>query len=338
MIAEAENGRNDGSWRVTVLGGGAWGTALAQAMLRAGHAVRLFARDPQTAAAIGRGENPRYLPDIAIAPGIEATSDIGAALAGADCVLAVTPAQALRATLTAAKDHMPSGIPLVLCAKGIERDTGDLLSAIVEEILPLNPVAALSGPSFATDVARGLPTAVVVAARDEALAADLAARFSAENLRCYSSDDLIGVEIGGALKNVFAIAAGAVTGAGLGASAQAAMVTRGFVELRRLGAAFGARPETLMGLSGLGDLLLTCSSAQSRNFAYGLALGRGEPIAGLKLAEGVPTAAIAARIAAERGIDAPIITAVSAILDGTITIRQAVTALMTRPLKTETTD
>lgn len=328
--------RAPSGWRVAVLGGGAWGTALALAMLRAGHFVRLYARDPQTVAAIDHGENPRYLPGIAIEPGIVATSDIKAALDGADCVLAVTPAQSLRAMLTTAKDHMPQGVPLVLCAKGIERDTGALLSAIVEEILPESPVAALSGPSFATDVARGLPTAVVVAARDAGLAADLAARFSAENLRCYSSDDLIGVEIGGALKNVFAIAAGAVTGAGLGASAQAAMVTRGFVELRRLGAAFGAKPETLMGLSGLGDLLLTCSSAQSRNFAYGLALGQGKPLAGLPLAEGVPTAAIAARIAIERGIDAPIITAVAAILDGAITISQAVSALMTRPLKTET--
>ncbi|KRB16525.1 glycerol-3-phosphate dehydrogenase [Mesorhizobium sp. Root695] len=338
MTDQDMNSPDKSGWCVSVLGGGAWGTALALAMLRAGHSVRLFARDPETVASIGRGENPRYLPGITIAPGIEATSDIKVALAGADCVLAVTPAQALRATLAVAKAHMPTGIPLVLCAKGIERDTGALLSAIVEEILPQNPVAALSGPSFATDVARGLPTAVVVAARDEALAADLAARFSAENLRCYSSDDLIGVEIGGALKNVFAIAAGAVTGAGLGASAQAAMVTRGFVELRRIGAAFGARPETLMGLSGLGDLLLTCSSAQSRNFAYGLALGQGKPLAGLPLAEGVPTAAIAARIATERHIDAPIIAAVAAILDGTITIRQAVTALMTRPLKTETND
>lgn len=329
-------GRGKTGWRVAVLGGGAWGTALALAMLRAGHSVRLFARDPETVAAIRGGENPRYLPGIAIEPGIEATSDIGAALADADCVLAVAPAQALRAMLSAAKSHMPKAIPLVLCAKGIERETGALLSAIVEEILPNNPVAALSGPSFATDVARGLPTAVVVAARGDELAAELAARFSAENLRCYSSDDLIGVEIGGALKNVFAIAAGAVTGAGLGASAQAAMVTRGFVELRRIGAAFGARPETLMGLSGLGDLLLTCSSAQSRNFAYGLALGQGKALAGLPLAEGVPTAAIAARIATERQIDAPIIAAVSAILDGTITIRQAVSALMTRPLKTET--
>lgn len=328
--------KSTGGWRVAVLGGGAWGTALALAMLRAGHDVRLFARDAETVVAIARGENPRYLPGIRIAPGIVATSDIAAALDGADCVLAVTPAQSLRTVLATARNHVPQGAPLVLCAKGIERDTGALLSTIVEESLPKNPVAALSGPSFASDVARGLPTAVVVAAREGDLAARLAARFSAENLRCYSSDDLIGVEIGGALKNVFAIAAGAVTGAGLGASAQAAMVTRGFVELRRIGAAFGARPETLMGLSGLGDLLLTCSSAQSRNFAYGLALGQGKPLAGLPLAEGVPTAGIAARIAAERKIEAPIISAVAAILDGKVTINQAVTALMTRPLKTET--
>ncbi|RWL80166.1 MAG: NAD(P)H-dependent glycerol-3-phosphate dehydrogenase [Mesorhizobium sp.] len=337
MSAKGTSGRKSGSgWRVAVLGGGAWGTALALAMLRAGHDVRLYARDTETVSAIARGENPRYLPGISIAPGIAATSDMAAALDDADCVLAVTPAQSLRAVLAQAKNHVPAGAPLVLCAKGIERDTGALLSTIVEECLPKNPVAALSGPSFASDVARGLPTAVVVAAREVELAAELAARFSAENLRCYSSGDLIGVEIGGALKNVFAIAAGAVTGAGLGASAQAAMVTRGFVELRRIGAAFGARAETLMGLSGLGDLLLSCSSAQSRNFAYGLALGQGKPLAGLPLAEGVPTAGIAARIAAERGIEAPIISAVAAILDGKITIGKAVTALMTRPLKTET--
>jgi len=328
--------RPESGWRVGVLGGGAWGTALALAMLRAGHSVRLYARDAETIAAIRRGENPRYLPGIRIGPGIAATGDIGAALDGVDCVLAVTPAQSLRAVLAQAAGHVPGGVPLVLCAKGIERDTGALLSSIVEENLPDNPVAALSGPSFASDVARGLPTAVVVAAREAELASELAARFSAKNLRCYSSDDLIGVEIGGALKNVFAIAAGAVTGAGLGASAQAAMVTRGFVELRRIGAAFGARPETLMGLSGLGDLLLTCSSSQSRNFAYGLALGQGKGLTGLPLAEGVPTAGIAARIAVERGVEAPIIAAVAAILDGKVTIGQAVTALMTRPLKTET--
>ena len=321
-------------FRVAVLGGGAWGTALALAMLRAGHAVSLWARDVETVEAISRGENPRYLPGIPIEHGIAATTDIGTALADADCVLAVVPAQSLRGVLAKAKPHMPADVPLVLCAKGIERDTGALLSSVVAEILPGNPVAVLSGPSFATDVARGLPTAVVVAGRED-LAVDLAQRFSALNLRCYSSDDVTGVEIGGALKNVFAIAAGAVTGAQLGASAQAAMVTRGFAELRRIGAAFGARPETLMGLSGLGDLLLTCSSVQSRNFAYGLALGRGEALTGRPLAEGVPTAAIAARITAEQAIDAPIIAAVAAILDGTVSINDAVAALMSRPLKTE---
>ncbi|ODT08851.1 MAG: glycerol-3-phosphate dehydrogenase [Mesorhizobium sp. SCN 65-20] len=323
------------AYKVTVLGGGAWGTALALAMLRAGHAVTLWARDADSVEAIAGGQNPRYLPGITFEPGIVGTTDLTAALVGTDCVLVVTPAQALRGVLNQAKPHVAAHVPLVLCAKGIERDTGTLLSDIAGEILPENPVAALSGPSFATDVSRGLPTAVVVAARDEARASALAMRFSAANLRCYSSDDLIGVEIGGALKNVFAIAAGAVTGAGLGASAQAALVTRGFVELRRIGAAFGARPETLMGLSGLGDLMLTCSSVQSRNFAYGVALGKGEELSGRPLAEGVATAYIAARLTRERGIDAPIVEAVAALLDRAITINEAVAGLMSRPLRAE---
>lgn len=323
------------AYKATVLGGGAWGTALALAMLHAGHAVTLWARDSESVEAIRSGTNPRYLPGISFEAGIATTTDLAVALAGTDCVLVVTPAQALRAVLTQVKPHVAAHVPLVLCAKGIERDTGRLLSAIATEILPENPVAALSGPSFATDVARGLPTAVVVASEDEARASALALRFSAANLRCYSTDDLIGVEIGGALKNVFAIAAGAVTGAGLGASAQAALVTRGFVELRRIGAAFGARPETLMGLSGLGDLMLTCSSVQSRNFAYGVALGKGEELSGRPLAEGVATAYIAARLTRERGIDAPIVEAVAALLDRAITINEAVAGLMTRPLRAE---
>jgi glycerol-3-phosphate dehydrogenase (NAD(P)+) len=323
------------SFRVAVLGGGAWGTALAMQMRRAGHEVRLWARDPEMVAAIRRGENPRYLPGHAVDSGIGATVDSAEALDGVDCALAVTPAQALRDVLGAVAQQVPTGVPLVLCAKGIEHGTGLLLSQIASEFLPGNPIAALSGPSFAADLAKGLPTAVVIAARDEALAAELAQAFSTERFRCYSTGDLAGVEIGGALKNVFAIAAGAVTGAGLGASAQAAMVTRGFVELRRMAQAFGAEPETVMGLSGLGDLMLTCSSAQSRNFAYGLALGRGESLEGRPLAEGVATAGIAAKIARERGIDAPIISAVAAILAGRITITQAVSALMTRPLRAE---
>lgn len=323
--------------KIAVLGGGSWGTALALTMLRAGHETILWARDSETVEAVNtRGENPRYLPGITLDDGLTATVDLAGAVAGADCVLAVVPAQAMRALLENLAGLLPAGAPLVLCAKGIERESGKLLSQIAAELLPDNPVAALSGPSFATDVARGQPTAVTVAAKDEALAARLSALFSSSGFRCYSSTDLVGVEVGGALKNVLAIAAGAVSGAGLGASAQAAMVTRGFVELRRVGAAFGAEPETLMGLSGLGDLILTCGSAQSRNFSYGMALGRGEDRAGLKLAEGVATAGIAARLAREKGVEAPIIDAVDAILSGKITIGEAVAALMARPLKSET--
>lgn len=329
-------GAGGAGMKIAVLGGGAWGTALATTALRAGHRCALWARDAEAVAAINaRHENPRYLPGIALDPALAATADLDAALEGAACALAVVPAQAMRGLLGDLAGRLAAGIPLVLCAKGIERGTGKLLSQLAAELLPRTPVAALSGPSFATDVAAGLPTAVTVAARDEARAAKLAALLSSPAFRCYSSADLTGVEVGGALKNVLAIAAGAVSGAGLGASAQAALVTRGFVELRRVGAALGAEPETLMGLSGLGDLILTCGSAQSRNFSYGQALGRGESLEGRPLAEGVATAGIAARIARENGVEAPIIAAVDALLAGTLTIADAVAALMARPLKSE---
>lgn len=323
--------------RIAILGGGAWGTALAQAAAAAGHEAVLWARDAETVEAINGGhENPRYLPGVTLSPGVSATSDSDAALVGAAAALAVIPAQALSGALAGLAGNWPKNLPVVLCAKGIERGSGRLMSAVAREALPGAPVAALSGPSFAADVARGLPTAVTIAAEDEALAGQVAALMSSPSLRCYSTDDLIGVELGGALKNVLAIAAGAVAGAGLGASAQAAMVTRGFVELRRIGTAFGARAETMMGLSGLGDLILSCGSTQSRNFAYGFALGRGEDLAGRPLAEGVATAGIAARLAGERGIEAPIIAAVAAILDGKATIGEAVGMLLSRPLRSET--
>lgn len=323
--------------RITILGGGAWGTALALTMGRAGHDVVLWARDPAAVSAVNeRRENPKYLPGIVLDPVPRATADLAAAVHGAEIVLSVTPAQTARQTLSALRGLLSAAAPVVLCAKGIERATGRLMSEVAAEILPGTPVAALSGPSFATDVARGLPTAVTVASTDEALAAGLAAAFSSPLFRCYSSDDIAGAEVGGALKNVLAIAAGAVRGAGLGASAEAAMVTRGFVELRRLGAALGARPETLMGLAGLGDLILTCSSSQSRNFAYGEALGRGESLERLPLAEGVATSAIAAELALARGIEAPIVSAVDAVLKRRLTISDAVTALLTRPLRSET--
>lgn len=322
--------------KIAVLGGGAWGTALALTMGRAGLAPVLWARDEATVDEINtRRTNARYLPGVVLDPALRATADADTALDGAEIVLAVVPAQTLRATLAGLGPCIPPGIPLVLCAKGIERSTGLLMSDIATEVLPANPVAALSGPSFATDVASGLPTAVTVATGNEALARDLAARLSGPAFRCYASDDLKGVEVGGALKNVLAIAAGSIHGAGLGASAQAATITRGFVELRRIGAALGGRPETMMGLSGLGDLILTCGSEQSRNFAYGVALGRGESLDNRPLAEGAATAGIAARIARDNGIEAPICDAVAAVLDGRQTVHAAMEALLARPLKTE---
>jgi glycerol-3-phosphate dehydrogenase (NAD(P)+) len=324
--------------RIAVLGAGAWGTALASILARAGRDVVLWGRDGAMLQAIERErQNPRYLPGIKLSEKLRTSGQLADALDGAETILAVVPAQRLREVLEAVAGQAPQRpAPIVLCAKGIELSSGKLPSEITAEILPNQPVAALSGPSFATDVARGLPTAVTVAAEDETLAIRLAERLSTPHFRCYSSTDLVGVEAGGALKNVMAIAAGAAAGRQLGASAQAALVTRGFAELRRLGTAFGARPETLMGLSGLGDLILTCGSAQSRNFAYGMALGRGESVEGLPLAEGVATAGIAARIVQERNLEAPIIDAVARVLAGRLTIADAVAELLARPLKGET--
>jgi glycerol-3-phosphate dehydrogenase (NAD(P)+) len=325
-----------GEPKIAVLGSGAWGTALALAQARAGRNVVLWSRSAEAARDINQqGANQAYLPGIQFDVPVMATANAEEALHGATLILAVTPAQFLREALAGITRHAPANVPIVLCAKGIERNTGKLMSAVLADVLPGNPAAALSGPSFAVDVARGLPTAVTVAADSIDLASDLAATLSTPLLRCYSSDDLIGVEVGGALKNVLAIAAGAVRGAGLGASAEASLVTRGFVELRRIGAALGARPETLMGLSGLGDLMLTCSSPQSRNLSYGIALGRGESLDNRPLAEGAATSGIAAREARRLGVEAPIITATAAILDGKLTIGEAVKSLLSRPLKSE---
>ena len=322
--------------KIAVLGGGAWGTALAAMTATGGHETWLYARDAETVSALNtRHLNPRYLDDIALPETIRASTDAEQAIVHAGAVLAVIPAQAMRAGLSALKGLIPQSAPVVLCAKGIERDTGRLMSEVVADVLPHHRIAALSGPSFATDVARGLPTAVTVACEDGATADRLAALLSGPAFRCYSTTDLKGVEIGGALKNVLAIAAGAAIGRGYGASAQAALVTRGFAELRRIGQAMGARPETIMGLSGLGDLMLTCSSSQSRNYSYGLALGRNEDLTNRPLAEGVATAPIAAELCRKHGIAAPIIAAVAALLAGKITIDEAVTALINRPLKTE---
>jgi glycerol-3-phosphate dehydrogenase (NAD(P)+) len=324
--------------RVAVLGGGAWGTALALTAARAGRDVVLWARDEATAAAINqRSENPRYLPGVALAPHIRATGVLSE-IERPDAILFAVPAQEFRNVATKLSGQLIRGIPIVISAKGIERDTGKRLSEVAADVFPAAEVAVLSGPSFALDVARGLPTAVTIAARNEQLALALCRAFGSASFRPYAETDVAGVEIGGAVKNVLAIAAGVVAGAGLGASAQAAIVARGFTELRRFAAAHGARPETLMGLSGLGDLVLTCSSLQSRNFSFGRAIGeRGTPPRSPHaLVEGIATAAIVRELSAKRGIAMPITDAVAAVLDGSISVADAVENLMNRPLRAET--
>ncbi|MBC8716472.1 NAD(P)H-dependent glycerol-3-phosphate dehydrogenase [Ochrobactrum sp. Marseille-Q0166] len=322
--------------KIAVLGGGAWGTALAAMSAIGQHDTWLYARDAETVAHVNdQRRNPAYLGEIELPEGIRASTDAKAVLENADAVLVVVPAQAMRKGLLELSSLIPQSAPVILCAKGIERETGRLMSEVVAEVLPNHTISALSGPSFATDVARGLPTAVTIACEDAAIADQLAAMLSGPAFRCYSTTDIKGVEIGGALKNVLALAAGAAIGRGYGASAQAALVTRGFAELRRVAQAMGAKPETIMGLSGLGDLMLTCSSSQSRNYSYGLAIGRNEDLTNRPLAEGVATAPIAAELCKQHDVPAPIITAVAALLAGHITIDEAVTALLNRPLKTE---
>jgi glycerol-3-phosphate dehydrogenase (NAD(P)+) len=321
---------------VAVIGGGAWGTALANAAAAAGHAVTLYMRDAEAAAEVQAARiNARHLPGLAISDAVTVTAE-RKALAGAGMVLLVVPAQAVRAALHDLAEALPQSAPIVVCAKGIERSTGLFLSDVVAAMRPAAPIAILSGPSFAADVARGLPTAVTLACRDAALAASLAGALSGPTFRVYFTADVRGAEIGGAGKNVLAVAVGIVAGRGLGESAKAALTARGFAELMRFATAYGAQPETLMGLSGLGDLVLTCGSAQSRNFSLGLRIGAGgAPEAGGPLAEGAFTAdALVARGRAA-GLDMPISEAVAAVMAGRLTIEAAIEALMSRPLRAE---
>jgi glycerol-3-phosphate dehydrogenase (NAD(P)+) len=323
--------------RITVLGAGAWGTALANVTARAGRTVTLWARDPKAAKAMADTRESPLLPGIKLDRGVTVTADIAAA-AKTDAVLIVVPAQALRDVASRIEDVIPSGTPVVACAKGIERGSHKFMTEIVAECAQTALPAILSGPSFAADVARGLPTAVTLAAKDAGLAERLAQALGSAAFRPYHSTDVRGVEIGGAAKNVLAIAAGIVAGRGLGASAAAALTTRGFAELFRFGRAFGARPETLTGLSGLGDLLLTASTPQSRNFSFGVALGKGEKPTEAshgKLAEGALTASALVELARARNIDMPVATAVTAVLDGTLTVDAAIESLLTRPFREE---
>ena len=323
---------------IAVLGAGAWGTALAAAMVSAGNGVRLWGRDTAVCREINETRrNSAFLGDAALPGGLDATTSLEAALDGADVVLIVIPAQAISriAGLLAGATPLGNGVPLVVCAKGIDRESGLLPAQTLEKVLPGRAIAALSGPSFAADIVRGKPTAVTLAASQMDAALQLSEQLSGPNLRVYASDDLTGVELGGALKNVIAVAVGACRGMELGASAEAALITRGFRELMRIATALGARNETLMGLSGLGDLVLTCSSPQSRNFSYGMKLGQGVSTEGLPLAEGAFTADVAARIAKERGIEAPLTTMVAAMVEGRLTAGEAKQALLARPLKSE---
>jgi glycerol-3-phosphate dehydrogenase (NAD(P)+) len=324
--------------RVTVIGGGAWGTALALTCARAGRKVTLWEAEAANAAHLAGKRESRFLPGLRVDDSIEIGRDMGEAARTA-AILLVVPAQAVRSVARSLTPLIAAGTPIIVCAKGIERGTRKFMTELIDECAPNAVPAILSGPSFAADVARGLPTAVTLAASDEELAGGLARAIGSASFRPYHSTDVRGVEIGGAAKNVLAIAAGVVAGRGLGASAQAALTTRGFAELVRFGKAYGAKAETMMGLSGLGDLLLTCSSPQSRNFTFGVNLGRGQKPDAIQgttgLAEGAFTASVLAEMARERDVDMPISFAVAALLDGKMSVDEAIDFLLSRPLKAE---
>ncbi len=323
--------------RIGIIGGGSWGTALALVAARAGRTVTLYARDAETIDDINRHhENRRRLPGIPLDKTIAATGDLARAL-DADAIILAVPAQSVRAVVAAMPRGLSQGKPLVVAAKGLERGSGKRMSEILAEEAPGAIPAMLSGPSFASDVARRLPTAVTIAAEDEGLALALSRALAHDAFRPYAETDLVGVELGGAVKNVLAIAAGIVAGRKLGASALAALIARNFVELRRFAEAMGALPETPMGLSGLGDLVLTCSGPQSRNFAFGLSLGGGAALtAPHPLVEGIETAVVVRDLARQHGIAMPIVEAVADILAGQLDIDHAIERLMTRPLRRET--
>jgi glycerol-3-phosphate dehydrogenase (NAD(P)+) len=319
--------------RIAVVGAGAWGVALANVAARAGRSVTLVARGESATAAIAKSRESPHLSGVRIDArvGVRATPEPDVA-----AVLLAVPAQALREV--AAKLQVAPATPVVACAKGIEQQTLRFMTEVIAEALPQTTPAILSGPSFACDVGKGLPTAVTLATADPTLAQDLARAIGVPTFRVYHSTDVRGVEIGGAAKNVLAIAAGIVAGKKLGASAAAALVTRGFAELARFGEAFGGRPTTLMGLSGLGDLILTCTSSQSRNYSLGVALGEGVPPqrAGAgKLAEGAFTASALVELASRKGIEMPISAAVAAVLTGKLPIDAAIEALLMRPFRAE---
>lgn len=326
--------------RIGIIGAGAWGTALAVAAWRAGCTVTIWARDAALAEEINaRHENARYLPGVPLDPQIRASADLALA-AHSDAVLLVTPAQALRQIAAHLTGHLEPQQPLIACSKGIEQGSGLLMTEVLESVVPGHPLAVLSGPTFAAEVARGLPTAVTLAASDEGLGAVLIEALGSRTFRPYLTSDLVGAQVGGAVKNVIAIACGIVMGRQLGDNARAALITRGLAEIMRLSRAKGASSETLMGLSGLGDLTLTCTSNQSRNTALGIALGEGQRLDALMaerhtVAEGVFSAEAVTALAGTLGVDMPIAAGVDAILNRGAGIDETITALLARPFRAE---
>jgi len=325
---------------IAVIGGGAWGTALASLCANNGADTLLWAREKKVVDAInGNHENTEFLSGTPLPPSLKATTDLGMA-AAKEAILFVVPAQFARPVFGELRNNATAATPIALCSKGIERDTGLLMTEALAAVWPEARPAVLSGPSFARDVAKGLPTAVTLACADAALGARWIATIGAPHFRPYLSDDLIGAELGGAVKNVLAIAAGAVKGRGLGESAHAALIARGFAEFQRLGIALGARAQTMAGLSGLGDLILTASSPQSRNMSLGLELGKGRALADIlsernTVSEGVASAAALTSLAHKAGVEMPICEAVAALVGGEKSIDEIIADLLARPFKTE---
>jgi glycerol-3-phosphate dehydrogenase (NAD(P)+) len=326
--------------KIAIVGAGAWGTVLAMAARRAGCDVLIWAFEPEVADGIAQdNENRPYLPGVKLDPAIRATNDLGDA-AAADIVLLAAPAQHLRRTVGPLAGQLAPSTPLVICSKGIEQKTLSLMSEAVSSLFAANPIMILSGPTFASDVAAGLPTAVTLAADDIDAAQRVADGLSSERFRPYSGNDVIGAQIGGAIKNVLAIACGIADGRGFGDNARAALITRGLAELTRLCVAKGGRAETMMGLSGMGDLVLTCTSPQSRNYSLGRAIGGGRTLADIldernSVAEGVFTASAAVALAEQLAVDMPIATAVDAVLNREADIDDVIGALLARPLRAE---
>jgi len=336
--------------RVSVIGGGAWGTALAMTAFSAGRRTRLWVREPHAVEAIRDTRHNPFLPNHPLDPAIGVSPDLAEAVDGADLVILVVPSQFLRRVATEVEAHLASGVPVVVCSKGIETDSGALMTRVVAEAMPGRPHAVLSGPSFAEEVAAGQPTAVTIASSDareddpDAFAASLAARVAVTlgtgTFRPYLSDDVVGVEVGGAVKNVLAIACGIAKGLGLGSNPRAALITRGLAEIKRLAEALGGRRETVTGLAGIGDLTLTCSSEQSRNFSFGKALGEGRSAEDIlsgttAVVEGAVNARSVTALARRLGVEMPICEAVDAVLHEGVPLQEAVQALLTRPIRAE---